>query len=271
MSQGLEARCHFPSRGAESGAQASNLEKRFSRGPVSRVVAGGTVIDGASPFFHDTVAFQRVSMRGEHDFTPTLRAGAVAGWEHVSFQGTNDRFTYQSLDLTIDTRLDPFLARNAVYARVGMDHFDFADGGANRLNLNGRVYIGLIGQSTLVLGAGRSDSDRPLPDYLRPQLGGVTNLRGFDAGVAIGDTFVAGSAELLVPLTSPLRVGRLGVSVFTDAGTVYDKGQRLADQHILQSYGAGVWFAAAFVRVQLSVAHGIGAGTRVHLGGAVAF
>ena len=70
----------------------------------------------------------------------------------------------------------------------------------------------------------------------------MANLRGFKAGTAAGDTLVAASAELIVPLTSPLNVGKIGVSVFADRGTVYDKGERFADQTMREGYGGSVWF-----------------------------
>jgi outer membrane protein assembly factor BamA len=79
------------------------------------------------------------------------------------------------------------------------------------------------------------------------------------------------SAELVVPLTSPLRIWRVGVSTFADSGTVYNKGERFSDQSLEEGYGAGVWFAAAFLRVNVAVAHGRGASTRVHVGGNVTF
>jgi hypothetical protein len=49
-----------------------------------------------------------------------------------------------------------------------------------------------------------------------------------------------------------------------DTGAVYDKGQRFGDQRLERGVGGSVWFAAAFVRFNLAVAHGIGATTRVH-------
>ena len=110
-----------------------------------------------------------------------------------------------------------------------------------------------------------------LPPYEKLLLGGMANLRGFGAGTAAGDTLVAGSAELLVPLTSPLHVGRIGVSAFVDEGTVYDHGGRFADQTLKRGIGGSVWFSAAFVRLSIAVAHGIGASTHVHVGGSLVF
>ena len=97
-------------------------------------------------------------------------------------------------------------------------------------------------------------------------LGGTANLRGFRAGTAVGDTLTAASAELRVPITSPLSFGKLGVSVFVDTATVYDEGGRLTDQRFDRGVGAGVWFSAAFLRMNLSVARGLGHSTRVNFG-----
>jgi len=99
----------------------------------------------------------------------------------------------------------------------------------------------------------------------------MSNLRGFRAGSFIGDTLVSGTAEIRAPLTSPLKIAKAGVSAFIDVGTAYHKGQRLADQHFSQGIGGGVWLTAAFLRFNLVVAHGIGAGTRVHFGAGVSF
>ena len=96
-------------------------------------------------------------------------------------------------------------------------------------------------------------------------------MRGFKTGTASGDSLVAGSLELRVPLTSPLSFAKIGVSAFVDAGTVYDSGQRFADQPLQRGVGGSVWIAAAFLRFNVAVAHGVGASTRVHVGGNLTF
>ena len=61
------------------------------------------------------------------------------------------------------------------------------------------------------------------------------------------------------------------MSAFVDAGTVYDKGQRLADQTLKKGVGGSLWMSAAFLRLNIAVAHGLGATTRVHVGGSLSF
>jgi hypothetical protein len=68
-----------------------------------------------------------------------------------------------------------------------------------------------------------------------------------------------------------LSFGRVGVSAFVDAGTVYNDGQRLADAPWRRGVGGSVWLTAAFVRVNVAVARGIGASTRVHVQGNLTF
>ncbi len=269
---GANSRLSFPLTWGGTRQANAELEKIFDHGPLTRVETGAGVDARTNPFFERDDTRERVWVRAERAVGAPLRVGATAGWQHVDFMGATDRFTHAGADVTFDTRLDPMLARNAVYARASIEHVEFAHAAAaTRTELDGRGYIGLYGQNVLVIRALRQDSSVPLPPYLQPMLGGMANLRGFAAGSAIGDTLVAGSAELRAPLTSPLRIGKAGVSAFVDIGTIYDKGQALADQHFSRGIGVGVWFAATVVHLNLAVAHGIDAGTRVHFGTTLSF
>jgi outer membrane protein assembly factor BamA len=269
---GTRSRLSFPLTWGGEKRAAVELDKDFEHGPVSR--AGGSVSFSrrTHPFFREDEDRARLSVSAERQVVKPLRVGTAAGWQRVSFMDAEDQFVHVGADVVVDTRLDPLLARNAVYARASWERLGFRSGEAmKRSELEGRGYLGLFGQSVLVVRALREDSDKPLPVYFKPMLGGLANLRGFRAGTAIGDTLVAGAAELRVPLTSPLHVGKIGVSVFLDAGTVYDKGDRLAVQTLKQGYGAGFWFSAAFLQLNLTVAHGRGGSTRLHAGGGASF
>jgi outer membrane protein assembly factor BamA len=262
---GTSSRISFPLTWGGQKRAGAELERYLASGPLTRVEAGASVSSIKNPFYGQDDDRGRLWLRADREFTRILRASLTTGWDHVAFLGTTDSFTTVGAAVEVDTRLDPMLARNAVYARARWDRFAFEKSdSANSVSLDGRGYLGLLGQSVLVVRALREDSDRPLPPYMRPLLGGMENLRGFRAGSAIGDTLVAGSAELRQPLTSPLSVGKLGVSAFVDTGVVYDKGQRLGDQRLERGVGGSVWFAAAFLRLNLAVAHGVGATTRVH-------
>jgi hemolysin activation/secretion protein len=140
-----------------------------------------------------------------------------------------------------------------------------------RTDVDANGYLGLYRGAVLALRAVREDFSRPAPAYYKSILGGSRNLRGFRAGYRVGDTLVAGSAEVRIPTTSPLRMAKLGISLLMDVGTVYDKGQRFRDQRLERGIGAGVWATAPVFGISAMVAHGIGADTRVHVSARLTF
>ncbi|MGB7218971.1 MAG: BamA/TamA family outer membrane protein, partial [Vicinamibacterales bacterium] len=268
---GAKSRLSFPATWGGEKKAAIDLDKTFGDERISRVLVSGSISRRTNPFFNADDDRRGVQLRGERDVLSAVRVGATVGWQNVSFLGVDESFTQAGADIRLDTRPDPVLPRNAVYVRAAWDRLGLSGGSANRSTLDARGYVGVFRQNVLAVRALRQDSDTPLPLYLKPMLGGMSNLRGFHAGTAIGDTLAAGSAELIIPLTSPLNFGQFGVSAFHDLGTVYNKGERLADQKWRRSYGGSVWFSAAFVRLNLAVAHGLGATTRVHFGGTISF
>ncbi|MBZ5556351.1 MAG: BamA/TamA family outer membrane protein [Acidobacteriia bacterium] len=271
---GAHSRVAFPLTWGGEKRAAVEFDKQIEHSPdipIDRVLAGGSVSRRTNPFFDRDDDRERVWLRAEREIVHGLRLGASTGWQHVSFMNLDDQFVHAGGDVILDTRVDPILARNAVYAKASWEHLSFAGDGANRTEVDARGYLGLIRQNILAVRILRQDSDRSLPAYLQPLLGGMDTLRGFHAGTAIGDTLVAMSAEVIVPITSPLEVGKLGVSAFVDRGTVYNKGERFADQTLKEGYGGSVWLAAAFVRFNVAIAHGVGATTRVHVGATVSF
>jgi outer membrane protein assembly factor BamA len=242
------------------------LAKVFEGGPISRVAAGGIIEERTNPYFDRDDLRRRIWARGDRMVASRFVAGAHVSWQEASLGDVDDQLTTVGVDLTYDGRLDPYLARNAVYGRAAWERV-FIDGGdtINRVRFEGRGYVGLFGQSTLVMRALKEDADRPLPPYLLSVLGGGDTLRGFPAGSAVGDTLVAGALELRLPLTSPLGFGRLGLSGFFDAGTVYAEGARLSDQSLDYGGGGGLWITLPVVRLTMSVAHGSGGSTTFHI------
>ena len=79
-------------------------------------------------------------------------------------------------------------------------------------------------------------------------------LRGYEFGYRAGDNLAALSAEIRVPVTSPLNMGRLGVKAFLDAGTVYAAGSKISQQRFDRGLGAGVFVTATVLRAGLDVA-----------------
>jgi outer membrane protein assembly factor BamA len=269
---GSRSRLSLPATWGGEKRAAGELEKDFERGPITRVAGGASISRITNPFFDEDDDRRGTWIRGERLVMPAVRIGASASYQHVSFLDTIDHDVQVGVDAAIDTRLDPWLPRNAIFVRASWDRLDFVhSASANRFRVDAQGYVGLRGQTILVIRALRDDSNTPLPLYLKPLLGGSANLRGFKAGTAIGDNLLTGSLELRAPLTSPFSIGKAGVNAFVDAGTVYDDGQRLTDQSIDVGVGGGVWFSAAIIRFNVAVAHGIDASTRVHFAANLSF
>lgn len=255
------------------GLKRAGLEydRTFDAGPFSRIEVGSAIQRQTNPAFDEDDDRRRLWGRVERQLGP-IRAGAGAGWQHVSFGAADDELRTGSLDVAFDTRLTPVLPRNAVYARAAVERVAFDAGGSVvRTSVDARGYLGLAGQTVLEARVARHHAGQPLPPYLRWLLGGWSSLRGFEAGAFTGDTRVTGSLELHVPLNDVLSAGKVGTSVFADAGAAYDHGERLEDQRARVGYGASLWATIATFRMSLAVAHGRGAGTRVNFGGGFAF
>jgi outer membrane protein assembly factor BamA len=268
---GRRSRVSFPLTVGGMRRAGAEFEHNFQRGPLTRVEFGVAVQRQTNPAFDEDDNRKRLWARADRAIGP-FRLSAIAGWQRVAFADLHDDFRSIGGEVVFDTRVDPVLPRNAVYAVANRERLFFADGPSiDRTRLDARGYIGLVGQTVLVLRAVRQDTSQPVPPYLKSLLGGWSNLRGFKAGAFIGDTMVTGSVELRVPVSSPLSVGKLGVSVFVDVGAAYDKGQRFRDQDLQKGVGGSVWLTLGPLRLSIGVAHGLKATTRVTFGGGLTF
>jgi len=284
---GKQSRITFPLTWGGTKSAAIDVEKRLDNFPLDRITAGVSISRRPNLAYDADDDRARAFLRGEREVLHGLRLGVSGGVQRASFEGGDDTFGQIGAAVTIDTRVDPVVPRNAVFIRGGVEHLAFGSGpvtvfddpkryggysgSANRSDLDARGYLGVIRQVVL---AGRFlhvDSDRSLPPYLQPQIGGLTTIRGYAAGTAAGDTLTTMSAEVIVPLNSPLKIGRFGVTAFTDRGALYNKGESYFDQTELVGYGGSVWFAATLFRVNVAVAHGRGSGTRAHVSGNITF
>lgn len=268
---GERSRVSLPLSWGGTRRAALELEKNFAGGPLTRVEVGAGIQRRTNPAFDVHDERRRARVRLERALGP-VRLGAGGGWDHVRFGREREDLHLVSGDVTLDTRLDPGYPRNAVYLTAGLERVQFGAGHSlYRHRLEGRGYLGLVGQTVLAVRATRDGASGPQPFYLRPLLGGWSNLRGFEAGAFHGDIVSTASAELFVPLTSPLSVGRLGVSAFVDGGVAYDHGFAFSDQPRHVGYGGSLWFTATGFRLSLSVAHARGGKTRVNFGGGFTF
>jgi hemolysin activation/secretion protein len=133
---------------------------------------------------------------------------------------------------------------------------------SRRVTLDGRGYLGLIGQTVLGLRAQSMTASNPLPPFEQALLGGIPSLRGWDVGSQAGDNLAAASAELLVPLTSPVQqFARLGVKLFADTGTTWAAGTSFDTHSFKWGYGGGVFVHATVFTFGLDLGWREGRGT----------
>lgn len=269
---GRDTRLSIPlSWGGERRA-AAELERTFDSGPLSIARASLFVNRRENPHYELSDARVGVRLGAEKSLTPWLRAGADGRLERVDFGGAGGaRHSAVGAHATLDTRLDPSFPRNAVFAQLGLERVAFPGGHAGRALLDARGFVGLFGSPVLALRAHMARADAPLPPAERPLLGGGATLRGYRAGHRAGDSLAAVSAELRVPLTSPLSFGRFGVKAFVDAGTVWNSEQRLSNQPWDRGVGGGLYFGATALMLDVDVAWPEQGRARAHVSFGVTF
>jgi outer membrane protein assembly factor BamA len=247
------------------------VERSFRSGPIERVAGEFGVVRQENP--HYEIGDRRVAVGARVDSAPArwLRLGGGARRQDVRFGDLVDRVSRFGGEVTLDTRVDPAFPRNAIQATFGIDRVTFNAGHANQKRADVRGYVGLFGQTVLALRALSTTTDTPLPIYEHNLLGGAANLRGYDAGHKAGDNLAAASAELRIPLTSPLNVGRFGVKAFVDWGTIYGVGDKLSDQTFDRGIGGGAYLHLTIVSLSLDVARSLTGNTRFHFGMGVTF
>lgn len=263
---GRGSRLSFPFTWGAQKRVAAEYEYRFGPGRRARVDGAASWTRRENPFYEIEDTRREAAAGLSYQVARPVRGGVRGGLTDVSFAGAGERYPWVSADVTLDTRIDPELPREAVYASVRVEHLAFEQSpAANRIRTDLRGYLGLIGQSILAVRGLHVMSDTPLPAFERALIGGASTLRGSAFGFAAGDNMAVGSIELRVPVSSPLSLGRLGVNVFADVGAAYDRGTALADAAYQWGYGAGVFFSATVFKLNLDVATDGHGHTRAHL------
>jgi outer membrane protein assembly factor BamA len=254
---------------------AAEVDRTFERGPFTRVEGAASLSRRENPHYDIGDTRQELRGRAERALTSWLRVGGGVRLTNVSFGEIDDTFVAPGADIVLDTRTDPAFPRNAVHATAGIEQLDFdSSTSVTRWTSEVRGYVGLFGSTVLALRGTSVQSSDPLPGYEQALVGGMSSLRGFDLGYRAGDNLAAASAELRMPLTSPLTMGRFGVKAFIDAGTVYSSGAKLSEQRFDRGAGGGVFLTWTVLRMSLDVAWpitGTEKSANVHFGLGVTF
>jgi outer membrane protein assembly factor BamA len=242
-----------------------DVERRFERGPISRLLLSGGIAQREHPASEIDDRRIGASLRLEKAFTSWFQLAGTTKLDDIRFGEVDDRLVTVGAEALLDTRRDPAFPRNAVYAAVGVERLRFdAAADTTKWTLDGRGYIGLYRQMVLALRAQHVRPSGPLPLYEQPLLGGDSSVRGFRLGYRYDDRLLAGSAEIRIPFSTPRRLTRLGMAIFADTGTVYGSDDPLDAAEWDTGVGAGVFIQAPLIGLRVDVARGLGSGTRVH-------
>ena len=241
------------------------VERRFERGPLTRLIGTGGVTRREHPTLD--IGDRRIGadLRAERAFTSWLQFAGAGGVSDIRFGDVDDQLRRVGGEVVLDTRRDPAFPRNAVYAAVGVERlwFDTSDD-TTRVTADARGFLGLFGQTVLAVRAQHVRAEDPLPVYEQALLGGDATLRGFKLGYRSGDRLLAGSAEIRIPLSTPRRFTRMGLAIFADTGTVYGASEALDGARWDTGVGAGVFLQGPLLGLRVDVARGLDSGTRVH-------
>jgi outer membrane protein assembly factor BamA len=230
-----------------------------------------------NPFFDVRDLRQQVRFEADHAVVPWMRIGGSARIAHVEFGdgGASARYDARHIAggpyVTFDTRIDPLFPRNAIHARIGWERVGFETGDAGRWMTDARGYIGISPRAVVALRGQIVRADGPLPEAEQSLLGGWDSLRGYRTGHRAGDSLAAVSAEVRVPLNSPLQTTMFGVKGFIDAGTVWNSTTSLADQPFERGIGGGVFLGAAVVKLDLDIAWPEDGKPRLHFAMGISF
>ena len=193
-----------------------------------------------------------------------VRAGAEAAWEEVVFGELTDRLTRVIVVLEYDS-LSGIFPRDDVKLRAAVERLSVAGHPAAvfRPRADAQAFKGVGGQAVLAAHVLYEGASAPLPPYERSLLGGLGTLRGWKFGARVGDSLLAASIELRLPLSSPLATGKTGFLLFYDTAAVGNAGS--ARDQWLKGVGVGVFLDPPVIgSVRFDVGHDLRGGVVVH-------
>ena len=246
------------------------VERSFD-GPISIVRGGVGLYRRVNPHFELPDRRAEASVEADKILTSWLRVGGEARVANVEFGPEYDnRHSAAGFRIVFDTRIDPSFPRNAIHTRAGWERLFFGDS-VGRWKTDVRGYIGVWRSLVLALRVQSITSDGSVPFAEQSLLGGSDSVRGYRTGHRAGDNLFATSAELRIPLNSPLTFGRFGVKAFVDAGTAWNDGAPFTDQPFDRGIGGGVYLGGGPFIINLDIAKPREGSVRGHFGMGVTF
>ena len=251
---------------------AIEFDRTLEHGPLTRVTSSYGIRERENPHFQ--LDDQRVELhaRAERQFRHIIRTGLEATRSSVSFGQLDDRLWTVGANGVLDTRGDPAFPGNAIVLGGGWSALNVKGlPRIHRYNADARGYLRVTGQSVVAGRVQYFNSDAALPAYERLLLGGSSTLRGFRTGAFSGDRMIVTSGELRVPITSVISGARLGLTMFMDGAKSVDFGASLKDAEWHKGAGAGIFFIAPLLKINIDVARGVHGDTRLHIGSGFSF
>lgn len=256
--------------GAERGT-ALEMESAFGNRWQGRLRGGASASRRMHPHFG--IEDDRLRLWGGLDATLAsgLRMDVEVGKEEVVFGDSSDWLTRMMVGLEYRSTWSEF-PRDDVKLRAALERLSIDGQGAAvfRPRVDVQGFKGAGGQAVLAARVLYSGASAGLALYERSLLGGAGTLRGWRAGVQVGDHMVATSIELRVPLNSALAADKTGFRIFYDAATAWNAGSTMG--RLLEGVGVGVFVAVPLVgSVLVDVGHDLRDGVVVHWTGGFGF
>ncbi len=250
---------------------AFEVESVFGEEQEGRLRGGASVGRQMHPYFE--MEDERLRLWGGVSglLAPGLRAHVEVGREGVEFGAVSDRLTRVVVGLEYGSTWKAF-PRDDVRLRAAVERLSVDGQGAAvlRPRVEAQAFKGTGGQAVLAARVQYHGASAGLPLYERSLLGGIGTLRGWKAGVRVGDHMLATSVELRVPLNSALATDRAGIRVFYDAAAVWDSGSSRGP--MLEGVGVGVFLPIPWVgSVLVDVGHDLHGSVVVHWTGGFGF
>ena len=267
---GRGTRLSVPFSGGGTKRIAIEADKTFRTGPLTRLSGSFGYTERENPHFDLDDGRLEVKARAERRLFDMVTLGGNIARTRVSFSPARDQLWIPGADVTLDTRRDPSFPSDAVLATAGWSRLhpigatSFGGAAIDRYRLDARGYKRVFRQNVIAVRAQYDTASAPLPPYEQWLLGG-SNLRGTSAGTFAGDKRFLWSAELRVPISSPLSQGRLGFNVFMDGGSSARHDEQIFDAPRYRGAGAGLFLNFAVLNLNLNVARSLDdKRTRVH-------
>ena len=191
------------------------------------------------------------------------RPGSEIAWQHSTLVDEHTDARSIGADVVYDTRIDPLMPHNAVYARAAVEHLSFASRPAIRMEIDANGYIGLYrGSSSPWAPSERTSASTHRPYTNRSSADPA--ISGVQSGYAARDTLPPGRRRSDADELGPAGGARRHQCLFR-RGRPHTKVSAWPIR-TGTGIGGGVWLTAPLFRISLMVARGLGSGTRVHSG-----